>query len=225
MKELMIFGDSILKGVVFDQEQNRYHLCREADFSPLEQQGVTVENRSKMGATIREGLKLLDRLSPVPGPSVALLEYGGNDCNYDWKSVSEEPEREHRPFVTIDEFAACYRRAIAKAKQLAHTVAVCTLTPLDSNKFMNFISRGNSYERILRWLGDVGILYRWQEHYNHVAMEVARQEGCFVVDTRTDFMIRHDFEQLLCADGIHPTPQGHRLLRQSVCRKLTPLFA
>ena len=59
MKNLKIFGDSIIKGVTYNGQS--YHLCQEHDFDTLRAQGVTVENNAKMGATIDAGLKQLDR--------------------------------------------------------------------------------------------------------------------------------------------------------------------
>ena len=50
MKNLKIFGDSIIKGVTYNGQS--YHLCQEHDFDTLRAQGVTVENNAKMGATI-----------------------------------------------------------------------------------------------------------------------------------------------------------------------------
>ena len=47
-KRLVIFGDSIAKGVMF--QDGRYHLCRAHDFDALAQQGVEVLNFAKMGA-------------------------------------------------------------------------------------------------------------------------------------------------------------------------------
>ena len=57
MKNLKIFGDSIIKGVTYNGQS--YHLCQEHDFDTLRAQGVTVENNAKMGATIDAGLKQL----------------------------------------------------------------------------------------------------------------------------------------------------------------------
>lgn len=223
MKQLMIFGDSVLKGVIYDG--GKYRLCQDADFSSLQEQGVQITNRSKMGATILDGLKILERQIAPDMQSVALLEYGGNDCNFDWQKVSQAPDEEHTPKVAMDAFVAGYRAAIRRARTLAGTVAVCSLMPLDPQKFMDYISQGNSYAHILHWLGDVSMLFRWQQLYSDSAMDVAREEGCMVVDTRREFMARHDFSELLCPDGIHPSAKGHRILRDALCRKLAPAFA
>ena len=59
MKKLMIFGDSIIKGVTYSGQS--YHLCQDHDFDTIAAQGVTVENYARMGATIDAGLKQIDR--------------------------------------------------------------------------------------------------------------------------------------------------------------------
>ena len=58
MKKLMIFGDSIIKGVTYNGQS--YHLCQDHDFDTIAAQGVTVENYARMGATIDAGLKQID---------------------------------------------------------------------------------------------------------------------------------------------------------------------
>ena len=91
MKKLMIFGDSIIKGVTYNGQS--YHLCQEHDFDALAAQGVTVENYAKMGATIDAGLKQLDRkLGACGGETTVLFCFGGNDCDYDWKAIAEDPD-------------------------------------------------------------------------------------------------------------------------------------
>lgn len=47
-KRLVIFGDSIAKGVTY--QDGRYHLCSEHNFDALAQKGITVSNFAKMGA-------------------------------------------------------------------------------------------------------------------------------------------------------------------------------
>ena len=47
-KRLVIFGDSIAKGVTY--QDGRYHLCSEHNFDALAQKGIMVSNFAKMGA-------------------------------------------------------------------------------------------------------------------------------------------------------------------------------
>ena len=80
MKKLMIFGDSIIKGVTYSGQS--YHLCQDHDFDTIAAQGVTVENYARMGATIDAGLKQIDRrLAPCAEDTTVLFCFGGNDCD------------------------------------------------------------------------------------------------------------------------------------------------
>lgn len=114
-ENLKIFGDSIIKGVTYNGQS--YHLCQEHDFDTLRAQGVTVENNAKMGATIDAGLKQLDRkLGTCDGDTTVLFCFGGNDCDYDWKAISEDPDGEHLPHTPSEKFIDQYCTAIRKAQ-------------------------------------------------------------------------------------------------------------
>ena len=186
MKKLMIFGDSIIKGVTYSGQS--YHLCQDHDFDTIAAQGVTVENYARMGATIDAGLKQIDRrLAPCAEDTTVLFCFGGNDCDYDWK-----------------------------ARQAGARVAMTSLPPLEQSRYFSFITKGLSAENILRWLGDTDHLYRWQEYYNDMVTQLSRAFGCRLVDLRAEFLKSRVFPSLIGADGIHPTQAGHDLIHQSV---------
>ena len=190
MKNLKIFGDSIIKGVTYNGQS--YHLCQEHDFDTLRAQGVTVENNAKMGATIDAGLKQLDRkLGTCDGDTTVLFCFGGNDCDYDWKAISEDPDGEHLPHTPSEKFIDQYCTAIRKAQSAGARVAMTSLPPLEQERYFSFITRGLSAENILHWLGDT-------------------------VDLRAEFLKSRVFPTLIGADGIHPTQAGHDLIHRTV---------
>lgn len=215
MKNLKIFGDSIIKGVTYNGQS--YHLCQEHDFDTLRAQGVTVENNAKMGATIDAGLKKLDRkLGTCDGDTTVLFCFGGNDCDYDWKAISEDPDGEHLPHTPSEKFIDQYCTAIRKAQSAGARVAMTSLPPLEQERYFSFITRGLSAENILHWLGDTDHLYRWQEYYNAMVAQLSRAFGCRLVDLRTEFLKSRVFPTLIGADGIHPTQAGHDLIHHTV---------
>ena len=172
MKNLKIFGDSIIKGVTYNGQS--YHLCQEHDFDTLRAQGVTVENNAKMGATIDAGLKQLDRkLGSCDGDTTVLFCFGGNDCDYDWKAISEDPDGEHLPHTPSEKFIDQYCTAIRKAQSAGARVAMTSLPPLEQERYFSFITRGLSAENILHWLGDTDHLYRWQAYYNAMVAQLS----------------------------------------------------
>ena len=74
-KKLVIFGDSIAKGVMF--QDGRYHLCRGHDFDALAQQGVEVRNYAKMGACTDTGLAIAKKRLESCRDAQVLLFFGG----------------------------------------------------------------------------------------------------------------------------------------------------
>ncbi len=213
MKKIKIYGDSILKGVMFNEELNRYKLFGYR-FDELKDNGIEVENNCKMGATIEQGFEIMkDTLGECDEDTVVILEYGGNDCNYDWSAVSDNPEGNFLPNTPAEKFTETYTEMIEYARQKGATVAVCNLVPIDSSKFMNWVSKGLSYENILNWMGDVNRIARWQEYYSRLSEKVASLTNCPILDLRTTFLTHTSMENMIGIDGIHPSFEGHSLIK------------
>ena len=214
MIKLEIYGDSILKGVTYSGENNKYSICREGRPTGLAEMGIQVTNRSQMGATVEDGLRrAMKNAENWDEDTLVLFEYGGNDCEYDWKTISEDPGQAVFPKTEAEIFMNTYRKLISLAKEKGARVAVSTLVPLDSQKYFDWITRGLSRENILGWLGDREMLYRWHEYYNELVRSVAEDFGCMILDLRRHFLNLRNFKTLLCEDGIHPSKEGHILIR------------
>lgn len=220
MKQLMIIGDSIMKGVTFNGQ--KYQLCQEHNFDFMSQRNIKVQNCSKMGATVTTGLSILKRklAAQDPGDCTVLFSFGGNDCDYDWAKISADPDGSFLPNTPQDTYIDAYRDAIRTARNAGARVAVTSLLPIDAERYMDHISQGNSYDNILHWLGDVGHLYRWQEFYSNLSCTMARAFGCQLIDLRSEFLKVKNFRTLLGQDGIHPTQAGHDIIHNCVSAAL-----
>lgn len=218
MKKLEIFGDSILRGVMFSAEQNKYHLCDDHDYASVSGLGVTVKNNAKMGATIARGAAVLERRLPAMDADTAvLLEFGGNDCDYDWQAISDNPAGDFLPNTPEQEFTDQYGKLIEKLKSRGITVFLSTLSPIDGEKYMRWITKGRSYDNVLRWLGDIPHLERWQAYYNRLVEEIAQKFSCPLWDLRRALVQQNDRHALIGADGIHPTQAGHDIIHRNLC--------
>ncbi len=214
MKKIKIYGDSILKGVMFNEELNRYKLFGYR-FNELAENGIEVENNCKMGATIEQGFEIMkDTLEDCDKDTVVILEYGGNDCNYNWSEVSDNPKGDFLPNTPAEKFQEVYLKMIDYARKKGATVAVCNLVPIDSERFMNWVSRGLNFDNILNWLGDINRIARWQEYYSHIAEKVAKTAKCPVLDLRSIFLAHQSMKNMIGIDGIHPSPEGHSLIKE-----------
>lgn len=215
MNKLMIIGDSVLKGVTYDAGAGRYKLYDSTLETRLAERQIEAKRFCRMGSTVTDGHQrlaaMIENGDDLRGVRL-LLELGGNDCDFDWSAVSDAPDEQHLPHTEPEQFSELYEETVRLARENGAEVAVSTLVPIDAEKYLAFISRGRSYDNILRWLGDASMLYRWHESYNNAVTALAVRLGCPVVDLRSLFLRSHDFPALLSEDGIHPTARGHRMI-------------
>ena len=213
MRQLIIFGDSVIKGV--HHCGGKFHLCPDHDFASLQAVGVEAHNYAKMGATIGTGLSILQRRLSACGPGATVLfSFGGNDCDYNWAEIAAAPEAGHLPHTPPERFPELYRQAIQMARDCGAEPVVASIVPLEAERYWRVLSNGLDGARIMQWLGDVHHLYRWQEYYNDLACSTAKAMGCRVIDIRSPFLRQPRFPTLMSDDGIHPSEQGHALLHQ-----------
>jgi len=217
--KITVYGDSILKGVLF--EGGKYVVERSWQEALAERFNLLVTNRSRFGCTLPKAMPRMEKDCAVPSeePEYALLEFGGNDCDYDWAAISAEPEREHLCKTPPERFLSCYREAVRLLRSSGRMPVLVTLPPICSELYLNFLCRdGLSRENILRWLGDLERIYRWQELYSQMAEQVAREADTPLIDLRRPFLRdARPPEALLCADGIHPSRLGQDLLYHAFC--------
>jgi lysophospholipase L1-like esterase len=219
---LTIYGDSILKGVLY--ENGRYVLEQGWERRLAERFGIRLTNRSRFGSTLPKALARIEKDAETAPESeeYALLEFGGNDCDFDWKAVSDAPEGEHLCHTPPSEFADCCRRAVRVLRESGRTPILTTLPPIHAERYLGFLCRGGlSRENLVRFLGDVQRIYRWQESYSQLIERLAREEKTALLDLRRPFLQdRRPIEALLCTDGIHPSRQGQELLYEAFCAAL-----
>lgn len=226
VKQIQIYGDSIMKGIQLDAACERYYLPKENNIAVFQEEyPLSIHNNSKFGCTIEKGCRQLQKsLDSGLACDMVLLEYGGNDCDYDWEQVAANPEKDHKPHTDIHTFEKVYRKMLSMLKEHAITPIVMNLPPVDAEKYLNWICRdGLSRENILKWLGDVQMIYRFQELYSSAAVKIARETNTPLIDVRSAFLDKHSFKDLICEDGIHPNQQGHELIKQE-CEKFTSQY-
>jgi Lysophospholipase L1 and related esterases len=213
-----MFGDSVSKGVVLDAVRNRYTFLKEGFVSAFSSAtGVAVDNFSKFGCTVGKGLGIVlkhsDTLSKY---DYVVLEFGGNDCNFDWAEIAAAPEAEHLPATPLDTFITTYKTIIKDIRENGGRPVILSLPPIDSQKFFNWVSRGLNADNILKWLGDVDRIFRWQRSYNDAVLQIAEETKTPLIDIRSGFLSAPDFRELICEDGMHPSPEGHKLIFKTV---------
>lgn len=103
----------------------------------------------------------------------------------------------------IEEFESNYRIVLAKAKKLSKTISLLTITPVnESSATMDDQIRKNEFVN----------------KYNAVIERIAAEENIELIDVNKAYLI-HNYQSLLCADGLHPNAAGHALIHELVIRQ------
>lgn len=223
---ICVFGDSVAKGVVYDESKNKYTFLKE-NFVSLVQSvtSIDIKNYAKFGCTITKGTELMNKQAEkLHDYNYTILEFGGNDCDLNWAEVAADPKHEHLAQVPLEIFEHSYIEMIEKTRELGSTPILLSLPPLDSERFFNWVSKGLDKDRILEYIGnDINFIYRWHESYNNMIFDLARKFDVPVIDIRQDFLTKKDYKNLLCVDGMHPNKEGHKLIARTVERVIAAL--
>ena len=223
MRCLYIIGDSVMKGVVYDPDNNKFTVDKEMAEGLGDLKFDSVENLSSFGCTIDKGAAKIDKLiESKKEPGIILIEFGGNDCDFMWNEISAEPDVEHLPKTPLDKFKGYYEESVRKMIDNGVKPYIMNLPPIDAKKYFNrIIEVGKlSADNILHWLGDVQMIYRFQEMYSTASAFIAEKMKWPIVDVRTSFLEKHNFINLICEDGIHPNVKGHRLIVNAIASSI-----
>ena len=108
ISKIEVWGDSILRDVVLDPATRRYSRLKEASCVALSSRalGIPAENHARFGMTSEKGRVVMEREIPAHAEGeAALIGFGGNDIDYDWRAVAADPHAEHLPHTRRNRFA------------------------------------------------------------------------------------------------------------------------
>jgi len=217
-KRVEVFGDSLLKGIQLNPQNLRYHINNNIDVDMIEKTHfLNIRNFARFGCTVTKGLALIEKRleSKEPFCDAIVMDFGGNDCDHNWQVVSERPGDNHLPHTPLDVFTETYHKIIALLKGNGIRPILTTLPPLDAQKFFHWFCSDLDKASILKWLGDVHLIYRWQESYSRAVEKIAAETNTLLVDLRGAFLKHRSLEFLLCEDGTHPNTEGQKIITQA----------
>ena len=217
-KRVEIFGDSLLKGIQLNPQNLRYHINNHIDVKRIEKTHfLDIRNFARFGCTVTKGLALIEKRLKGDEPfcDAIVMDFGGNDCDHNWQMVSERPGENHLPHTPFDVFVETYHKIIVRLKENGIRPIVTTLPPLDAQKFFHWFCSGLDKASVLNWLGDVHLIYRWQERYSRAVEKIAAETNTLLVDLRGAFLKHRSLQRLLCEDGTHPNTEGHQIITQA----------
>ena len=215
LNKIFVYGDSLMRGVVLGRDQKYTQLDNNCVCEVSRSIRIEIENKSIFGMTVPKALTRFfsGKNDEAFRKNAVLLEYGGNDCNFNLKAISKDPHGVHLPATDPIVFEKNLIDMTTSIKKSGGSPVLMTLPPIHSERFLDWICRdGLSRENILLWLGDVEQIYRWQEKYNRAIERVAYNTRTPLLDVRGAFLNIRNYADCLCEDGMHLNEQGHRMM-------------
>ncbi len=214
LNKIFVFGDSLMRGVMLDRDKKYVQLDNNCVNEVSRSVRIEIENKSVFGMTAPKAFsRFFAGKNQSFRKNAVLLEYGGNDCNFNWKEISAHPEGEHLPATDPVLFEKNLIDMTEAIKASGGSPVLMTLPPIHSERFLDWICRdGLNRENILKWLGDVEQIYRWQEKYDRAIERVSYHTRTPLLDVRDAFLNMRNYAACLCEDGMHLNDYGHRML-------------
>lgn len=125
--------------------------------------------QSKIWSTISIGKNIIFKnieLIKETKSKYVIMEFGGNDCGYNWREISENPDKEHYSKSSITELIEIYSYLIDEFKKIGKEPVLLSLPPIDSTKYFDYISKKLNTDNILKLMeGNKQFLTNWHEKY------------------------------------------------------------
>lgn len=215
--KLGVWGDSVLKGVILDEVRGTYKLLKESCVHLVEKAlDVQIVNRTRFGSTISKGYTHLQKsLQKGLDCDFVLLEYGGNDCDFNWPAVAADPTADHLPNTPMPQFIQMLEEMVQLLKEHEIEPVLMSLPPICGQRYLErIVDQGNDRASLLQFLGEAQQIYRYHEWYSLEVTRLAARLSTLYVPVREAFLARMQKEDLICLDGIHPNEKGHQLMEQ-----------
>jgi len=217
LNNIGLFGDSILKGIQINPVNKKYYVNNNINLEMLSKKySIQIKNYSSFGCTVLKGSDLLKkRLEKNIGCDAIIMDYGGNDCDYNWKAISDNPDGNHFPNTPMELFTEAYCGIIDTLKKKGILPILTTLPPLEPQRFFEWFCGDLNKKNILMWLGEINNIYCHQENYSREIEKIALEKQVPLVDLRGAFLKFGNIKALLCEDGTHPNTSGQKIIAAS----------
>lgn len=223
---ITILGDSLGKGMKI--ENGKPQKLKTNAVEMLEKHyNIVINNNSCFGQTLK---RIVERdmingyLSNIDDAkrNVVVFAVGGNDADYNWQNVAENPLTYQPPKTLEKEFENLLLSSIKQLKEQNVEVWICGIPPVNSQHyFENVIKKVADGEKVMQFFkGDISNIQRHQELYNMILFKVAIKSNCQFFDIRSPFLqVKNTFE-FYADDGVHPNEKGQEIIANQIIKIL-----
>ena len=208
--KLVVFGDSILKGVITIPGSTKLFDVTENDSLTLAQKklGFELDNRAIYGNITSKGLiklqKYFEKCSSgeLESADFCVIEFGSNDCDYDWGTLVQK--------VPLEQYLENLAQMVALCRANKVTPVMMGLIPYVCDDWFKTIIKGQDEAAILKFLGGTSeTLGKNQLVYKNAQADFVQKNNVQFFDSWPLF---EGHKELMCYDGIHPNEKGYEVL-------------
>lgn len=218
--KLCVLGDSVLKGIQWDTASSKHVVRDELGWNEIaDRAGLVVENLSKFGCTVTKAWDFVQKRMAngflKSMPDMVIMDFGGNDSDFNWKAVSERPLEVHEPNTDISTFVGTYEAMLDAMVGKGVKPVITTLVPVQSSRYFDWFCHNLCIDRasVMSWLGVVERIEHFQLTYSEAIQGIAAGRGIPLVDIRAAFEGARGMDTM-CDDGIHPNSNGQHLIHE-----------
>ncbi len=221
--KLVVFGDSILKGVITIPDSKSLFDVTQNDSLSLAQKklGFELDNRSIYGNITSKGLVKLQKYfeksssGELEAADFCVIEFGSNDCDYDWGTLVQK--------VSLEQYLENLNQMVALCRQNKVTPLMMGLIPYVCDDWFKTIIKGHDEAAILEFLGGTAeTLGKNQLVYKNAQKDFVEKNKVQFFDPWELFA---DHPELMCYDGIHPNEKGYAVLSEGWVKFLSAVKA
>ena len=216
MESFSIFGDSVFKGARYDAASAKYIVNDRFGLNAVaDKAGLSVKNFSKFGCTVTKALGYVQKMFTKIDSDMVLMNFGGNDCNYDWDAIAQNPLDIHRPNTELDQFVDSYNEMIDFVLEKRSLPVLATLLPVQDKRYIDYVCKVRNLDRkkVMAWVRSRDkSLSEHQKAYSDAVSEIAASRGIPLIDLRSAFTNRLNSSSLIGPDGIHPNARGQKVI-------------
>lgn len=211
--KLVVFGDSILKGVITIPNSGKLFDTTENDSLSLARKelGFELDNRSIYGNITSKGLvklqKYMEKCSAgeQEAADFCIIEFGSNDCDYDWGTLVQK--------VPLADYLENLSQMVSLCRANKVTPLMMGLIPYVCDDWFKTIIKGQDEAAILKFLGGTAeTLGKNQLIYKNAQADFVKKNNVQFLDPWELFQ---GHKELMCYDGIHPNENGYQKLSQA----------